>query len=157
MRPYFVVGSCGLANAGQPFGAEANRRIRISLSNRMNPSSVNSVAAMKCSNYATSYTDLNGEALMAISLVVFICAGFALGWGNARFARVTVARIAESATAGAGRLLVLSAARLLVLTAVSTSVAYFMRPGGIGIFFGLATFQAAALLRIARPMVGRQT
>ncbi|MEV0295573.1 hypothetical protein [Nocardia sp. NPDC050710] len=94
---------------------------------------------------------------MATSLVVFMCAGLALGWGNARFTRAAAARIADSAAAGAGRLALLSATRLFVLTAFSIAVASFVRPGGIGIFFGLALFQAAALLWVARPMVGRRT
>ena len=84
---------------------------------------------------------------MAISLVVFIGVGLALGWGNTRFTRVAVGRIAHAEGAGVGQLAALSLLRLLVLTVVSVAVAYLVRPGGIGILFGLAAFQATALLR----------
>ncbi len=93
---------------------------------------------------------------MAISLVVFICAGAALGWGNSRFTRRAVARITESG-ASAGRVAGLSLARLFVLTAISVTVAYLVRPAGVGIIFGLALFHAATLLRYARPIVRGQT
>ncbi|MFC9894169.1 hypothetical protein ACFVMC_10790 [Nocardia sp. NPDC127579] len=87
---------------------------------------------------------------MAISLAVFICAGLALGWGNARFTQLSVARIAGSATGGVGALAALALARLFVLTAVSVAFAFLVRPGGVGILLGLAVFQAMALLRVAR-------
>ncbi|MEV0245537.1 hypothetical protein AB0H76_02985 [Nocardia sp. NPDC050712] len=93
---------------------------------------------------------------MAISLVLFICAGLALGWGNDRFTQVSVARIADAA-AGVGALAVLSGARLVVLTAVSVAFAYFVRPGGVGILLGLAAFQAVALLRVTRPLLRGRT
>ncbi|MGW0249933.1 hypothetical protein ACWDYH_25245 [Nocardia goodfellowii] len=94
---------------------------------------------------------------MAISLVLFICAGLALGWGNARFTKVSVARVADSAAGGLGALALLSGARLVVLTAVSVTVAFLMRPSGFGIMLGLAAFQACALLWVARPMLRGRT
>ncbi|MEV6278502.1 hypothetical protein [Nocardia sp. NPDC051832] len=94
---------------------------------------------------------------MAISLVLFICAGLALGWGNARFTRVSVDRIADSEAGGVGALALFSGARLVVLTAVSVALAFLVRPGGVGVLVGLAGFQAFALLWFARPMLRGRT
>ncbi|WP_194815043.1 hypothetical protein [Nocardia sp. XZ_19_385] len=89
---------------------------------------------------------------MAISLVLFICFGLALGWGNARFTQMWVDRIADSEAVGVGALALFSGARLIVLTGVSVAVAFLVRPGGVGILVGLAIFQAFAPFWVARPM-----
>ncbi|MEU8898982.1 hypothetical protein [Nocardia sp. NPDC048505] len=89
---------------------------------------------------------------MAISLVVFIGAGLALGWGNARFTELSATRVP-----GVRALTLLSAARLLVLTGVTVGAAFFFQPAGVGILLGLAAFQAVTLLRVARPILRGRT
>jgi hypothetical protein len=94
---------------------------------------------------------------MAISLVLFVCAGLALGWGNARFTEASAGRVGDSESGGTGALVLLSVARLVVLTGLSVGVAYFVRPAGVGILLGLAAFQVVGLMRVTRPMLRGRT
>ncbi|MFQ6395036.1 hypothetical protein ACLMAJ_16415 [Nocardia sp. KC 131] len=84
-------------------------------------------------------------------LGVFICGGLALGWLNAYLTRMAVNRVANSESPRKQGLLLSSAVRLFGITAVSIAVAFFARPSGIGIFFGLAVFQVVLVLCTVLP------
>lgn len=80
-------------------------------------------------------------------------AGLALGWVNARLRWTTIVRITDAETPSKQKLALSSASRLIILTALSIVVAFFTRPNGVGIFFGLAVFQLILVLHTALPEV----
>ncbi|MFB7716905.1 MULTISPECIES: hypothetical protein [unclassified Nocardia] len=86
-------------------------------------------------------------------LGVFISAGLALGWINAQVTWMSIVRITDAETPSKQKLALSSAARLLILTGLSILVAFFTRPYGVGIFFGLAVFQLILVLHTALPEV----
>lgn len=94
---------------------------------------------------------------MTMPMAAYFCAGLALGWGNALWSKRAIVRIVDDDAAGSGRLIFLSIARLLVLTVISLAVAFAAGAPAIGLFFGLAAFQAVRLLRIGRPALQGQT
>ncbi|MFJ4649852.1 ATP synthase subunit I [Nocardia sp. NPDC088792] len=86
-------------------------------------------------------------------LGVFMSAGLALGWLNARLTWMSIVRITDAETPSKQKLALSSASRLLILTALSIVIAYFTRPYGVGIFFGLAVFQLILILHTVVPEV----
>ncbi len=102
---------------------------------------------------------LGALVLMASGLLdrlllgVFISAGLALGWINAQITWMSIVRITDAETPSKQKLALSSAARLIILTGLSIVVAFFTRPYGVGIFFGLAVFQLILVLHTALPEV----
>ncbi|MCU1470853.1 MAG: uncharacterized protein JWQ39_2002 [Glaciihabitans sp.] len=92
-------------------------------------------------------------ALDRLMLGVFMCAGLALGGINAQITWVSIVRITDAETPSKQKLALSSAARLLILTGLSIVVAFFTRPYGVGIFFGLAVFQLILVLHTVVPEV----
>ncbi|WP_309231071.1 hypothetical protein [Nocardia sp. SYP-A9097] len=92
-------------------------------------------------------------ALDRLLLGVFISAGLALGWINAQITWMSIVRITDAETPSKQKLALSSAARLIILTGLSIVVAFFTRPYGVGIFFGLAVFQLILVLHTVVPEV----
>ncbi|QIS09558.1 hypothetical protein [Nocardia arthritidis] len=76
----------------------------------------------------------------------FLCAGLILGFGNALITRWGV-----SGDLDRSRLAATSALRLLAVTVISLVIGYFVRPDGIGIFFGLTAFHVIMALHMGLP------
>lgn len=79
--------------------------------------------------------------------------GLMLGLLNARITWISIVRITDAETPSKQKLALSSASRLIILTALSIVVAFFTRPYGVGIFFGLAVFQLILVLHTALPEV----
>lgn len=83
---------------------------------------------------------------------VFFGVGLALGLLNA----VLVQRSVESITAGdhplKRKMALNSATRLLIISAIGLAIAFWFRPTGLGVLFGLALFQVLLVLSTALPV-----
>lgn len=82
---------------------------------------------------------------------------FGLGLGLGLLNALLVRRSVESITAGdhplKKNMALNSASRLLVITVIGLAIAFYFRPTGLGVLFGLALFQALLVLSTALPVV----
>ena len=83
---------------------------------------------------------------------VFFGAGLGLGLINALLVQRSVAAITAEANPVKRKMAVNSATRLMVITVVGLTVAWFFRPQGLGVVFGLALFQVVLVLSTALPV-----
>ena len=84
---------------------------------------------------------------------VFFGAGLGLGLINALLVQRSVAAITAEANPIKRKMAVNSATRLMVITVVGLTVAWFFRPQGLGVVFGLALFQIVLVLSTALPVM----
>ncbi len=85
-------------------------------------------------------------------LGVFVCVGMALGCVNAWLTRVAVVRISHDIGTGKQRLAAASGLRLFGVTALALVVGVLTRRDGLGVLFGLVSFQIALLPWAAMPV-----
>lgn len=83
---------------------------------------------------------------------VFFGAGLGLGLINALLVQRSVAAITSEVNPVKRKMAVNSATRLMVITIVGLTVAWFFRPQGLGVVFGLALFQVVLVLSTAFPV-----
>jgi len=83
---------------------------------------------------------------------VFFGVGLVLGLVNALLVQRSVAAITADAHPIKRKMAVNSATRLLIITAVGLTVAWFFKPAGLGVVFGLALFQVVLVLSTALPV-----
>ena len=83
---------------------------------------------------------------------VFFGLGLILGLINALLVHRSVASITADAHPVKRKMALNSATRLLIITAIGLTIAYFFRPPGIGVVFGLAAFQIVLVLSTALPV-----
>ncbi len=83
---------------------------------------------------------------------VFFGVGLTLGLINALLVRRSVASITADAHPLKRKMAVNSATRLLLITAIGLTLAWFFRPPGLGVLFGLAAFQVILVLSTALPV-----
>ena len=83
---------------------------------------------------------------------VFFGAGLGLGLINALLVQRSVAAITAGAHPLKRKMAVNSATRLMVITVIGLALAWFFRPPGLGVLFGLALFQVVLVLSTALPV-----
>ena len=83
---------------------------------------------------------------------VFFGVGLGLGLLNALLVQRSVAAITAEAHPVKRKMAVNSATRLMVITIVGLAIAWFFRPDGLGVVFGLAFFQVVLVLTTALPV-----
>jgi hypothetical protein len=83
---------------------------------------------------------------------LFFGVGLALGLLNAVLVQRSVAAITAEASPVKRKMAVNSATRLMVITVVGLTIAWFFRPAGLGVVFGLALFQVVLVLTTALPV-----
>ncbi len=83
---------------------------------------------------------------------LFFGVGLALGLLNAVLVQRSVAAITAEANPVKRKMAVNSAVRLMVITVVGLTIAWFFRPDGLGVVFGLALFQVVLVLTTALPV-----
>ncbi|TQM32814.1 hypothetical protein [Nocardia bhagyanarayanae] len=88
-------------------------------------------------------------------LGVFIGAGIGLGLTNAWLTRLGVAALVSESTSGKGPLAAITGVRLFAVTALALVAGVLTRPDGLGILYGLVTFQIGAALWAAAPALRR--
>lgn len=83
---------------------------------------------------------------------VFFGVGLGLGLLNAVLVQRSVAAITAEATPVKRKMAVNSATRLMVITIIGLAIAWYFRPDGLGVVFGLALFQVVLVLTTALPV-----
>ena len=84
---------------------------------------------------------------------LFFAIGMALGLLNALLVRRAVSAITAQDHPLKKKMALNSATRLLVITAVGLAIAFYFRPMGLGVLFGLALFQVALVLTTSLPVL----
>ena len=83
---------------------------------------------------------------------VFFGIGLTLGLVNALLVQRSVASITADAHPLKRKMALNSATRLLIITAIGLAIAFAFRPMGLGVVFGLASFQVVLVLSTALPV-----
>lgn len=84
---------------------------------------------------------------------VFFGAGLALGLINALLVRRAVFSVTAEDHPLKKKMALNSATRLLVITVVGLAIAFYFRPMGLGVLFGLALFQVILVLSTSLPVL----
>ncbi|UXA16724.1 ATP synthase subunit I [Mycobacterium sp. SMC-4] len=84
---------------------------------------------------------------------LFFGIGLALGLTNALLVRRSVQSITASDHPLKSKMALNSATRLVVITVVGLSIAFYFRPQGLGVLFGLALFQVILVLSTSLPVL----
>ena len=87
-----------------------------------------------------------------VMIGVFFAIGLGLGLINALLVQRSVASIPAETNPLKRKMAVNSATRLLVITTVGLAIAFYFRPQGLGVVFGLALFQVVLVLSTALPV-----
>ncbi|MGE2732443.1 ATP synthase subunit I [Mycolicibacterium vaccae] len=100
-----------------------------------------------------------GAASLAAALLghplfgLFFTIGLALGLTNALLVRRAVFAITAQDHPLKSKMAVNSATRLLAITVIGLSIAFYFRPQGLGVLFGLALFQVILVLSTSLPVL----
>ncbi|HEY3752818.1 MAG TPA: hypothetical protein VGL80_26835 [Pseudonocardiaceae bacterium] len=81
------------------------------------------------------------------------CIGLGLGLFNTRLLQRDVVNVISTANPSKKAVGVLSARRLLMITAIAVALGIFVRPDGLGVFFGLAVYQFINIAHTAMPVL----
>lgn len=92
---------------------------------------------------------LFGHVLMGI----LGCIGLGLGLFNTRLLQKDVVKVISQDNPTKKAVGVLSARRLLMITAIAVALGIFVRPDGLGVFFGLAVYQFINIAHTALPVL----
>jgi ATP synthase I chain len=92
---------------------------------------------------------LLGHIVMGILGVV----GMGLGLLNTRLLQKSVVKVIASENPSKSALGRSSVPRLLLITALAFALGIFVRPDGLGVFFGLAIFQVIIMATTAAPVL----
>ena len=92
---------------------------------------------------------LLGHIVMGILGVV----GLGLGLLNTRLLQKSVAKVIASENPSRKAVGFSSVQRLLFITAIAVALGIFVRPDGLGVFFGLAIFQVIIVGNTAMPVL----
>ncbi|CAN3130117.1 ATP synthase subunit I [Mycobacterium sp. smrl_JER01] len=84
---------------------------------------------------------------------VFFAVGLALGLTNALLVRRSVQAITASDHPLKSKMALNSATRLLAITVIGLAIAFYFRPQGLGVLFGLALFQVILVLSTSLPVL----
>ena len=88
-----------------------------------------------------------------VMLGVFFSVGLALGLSNALLVKYSVTSITAHENPRKKKMALNSATRLLIITVIGLIIAYFFRPYGLGVLFGLAFFQVLLVLSTTLPVL----
>ena len=81
------------------------------------------------------------------------CVGLGLGLLNSRLLQRDVLNVISRDNPSKKAVGVLSARRLLMITALAVLLGIFIRPDGLGVFFGLALYQFINIAHTALPVL----
>lgn len=90
-----------------------------------------------------------GHPVMGILGVV----GLGLGLLNTRLLQKSVAKVIASENPSRKAVGFSSVPRLMGITAIAVALGIFLRPDGLGVFFGLAVFQVIIVANTAMPVL----
>lgn len=81
------------------------------------------------------------------------CVGLGLGLMNTRMLQRDVVKVISSDNPAKKAVGMLSARRLVVITLIAVALGIFVRPDGLGVFFGLAVYQFINIGHTVMPAV----
>jgi hypothetical protein len=81
------------------------------------------------------------------------CVGLGLGLFNARLLQRDVVNVIARDQPNKMAVGMLSARRLVIITAIAVALGIFVRPDGLGVFFGLAIYQFINIGHTAMPVL----
>jgi hypothetical protein len=81
------------------------------------------------------------------------CIGLGLGLFNSRLLQRDVLNVISRENPSKKAVGMLSARRLLMITAIAVALGIFVRPDGLGVFFGLAVYQFVNIVHTALPVL----
>jgi hypothetical protein len=84
---------------------------------------------------------------------VFFGIGMALGLANALLVRRAVAKVTAKDHPLKMQMAANSALRLAVVSAIALVIAWYFKPTGVGVLFGVALFQATLVISTALPVM----
>ena len=84
---------------------------------------------------------------------VTFCGGLVLGWVNSMMTVASAGKYAESKNPAKGPVVFSTLKRLAALTAIALVVAFFLRPDGVAIIFGLVFFHMLMVGSTSRGLV----
>jgi hypothetical protein len=88
-----------------------------------------------------------------ITMGILGCVGLGLGLVNSRMLQRDVLNVISRDNPSKKAVGILSARRLLVITAIAVALGIFVRPDGLGVFFGLALYQFVNIAHTAMPVL----
>lgn len=88
-----------------------------------------------------------------IMMGILGCIGLGLGLVNSRMLQRDVVNVIAKENPSKKAVGVLSARRLLIITAIAVALGIFIRPDGLGVFFGLAVYQFINIAHTAAPVL----
>ncbi|MGH3621150.1 MAG: ATP synthase subunit I [Sciscionella sp.] len=92
---------------------------------------------------------LAGHVMMG----VLGCVGMLIGVVNTRLLQRSVVKVISSEEPSKKALSVSSGRRLLLVTLLALALGFFVRPDGLGVFFGLAIFQFIMIVHTVLPVM----
>lgn len=81
------------------------------------------------------------------------CIGLGLGLFNTRLLQRDVVKVISQENPTRKAVGILSARRLLMITAIAVALGIFVRPDGLGVFFGLALYQFINIAHTTLPVM----
>jgi hypothetical protein len=88
-----------------------------------------------------------------VQMGILGCIGLGLGLFNSRLLQRDVLNVISRENPTRKAVGVLSARRLLMITAIAVALGIFVRPDGLGVFFGLAVYQFINIVHTALPVL----
>jgi hypothetical protein len=92
---------------------------------------------------------LFGHVLMG----VLGCVGLGLGLANSRMLQRDIVQVIGKDNPNKMAVGMLSARRLVVITGIAVALGIFVRPDGLGVFFGLAVYQLVNITHSTMPVL----
>jgi len=94
-----------------------------------------------------------GAVFGHLMMGVLFCIGLILGVVNARMLQRSVVKVISSEKPTKRALTGSSIQRLLAIAAIALALGFFIRPDGLGVFFGLVVFQLIFVAHTVLPVM----
>ncbi|HEV3356728.1 MAG TPA: ATP synthase subunit I [Pseudonocardiaceae bacterium] len=88
-----------------------------------------------------------------IVMGILFCIGLILGVVNARMLQRSVVKVISSENPTRRAMTGASVQRLLIIAAIALALGFFIRPDGLGVFFGLVVFQLIFVAHTLLPVM----
>jgi len=94
-----------------------------------------------------------GAVFGHIVMGILFCIGLILGVVNARMLQRSVVKVISTENPTRRAMTGASVQRLLIIAAIALALGFFIRPDGLGVFFGLVVFQLIFVAHTLLPVM----